>query len=51
MASLNLILVLKNLCVVNTAKQGRDAVVGVLGQTMPPTLSHRAIDVARVRAI
>ena len=36
----NSILVLQNLSVANIAKQGFDAVVGVLGQTMPPTLSQ-----------
>ncbi len=40
MAIQNSILVLKNLCVANVAKQGCDAVAGVLGQTMPPTLSQ-----------
>jgi hypothetical protein len=40
MAMQNLNLVLKNLCAVNTAKQGRDAVAGVLGLRMPPALSH-----------
>jgi hypothetical protein len=40
MASLNLILALENLCVVNTAKQGRVAVAGVLGQRMPAALSQ-----------
>ena len=41
MAIQNSILVLKNLCVVNVAKQGRDAVVGVLGHTMPEALSQQ----------
>jgi hypothetical protein len=40
MAIQNSILVLKNLCVANVAKQGRDAVVGVLGQSMPRSLSQ-----------
>jgi hypothetical protein len=41
MAIQNSILVLKNLCVVNVAKQGRDAVVGVLGHQMPTALSQQ----------
>jgi hypothetical protein len=40
MAKQNLNLVLKNLCAANAGKQGRDAVAGVLGQTMPPALSQ-----------
>src|SRR4051812_17470517 len=40
MAIQNSILVLKNLCVATIAKQGRDAVVGVLGRQMPEALSQ-----------
>ncbi len=40
MAIQNFILVLENLCAVNTVKQGRDAVAGVLGQSMPEALSQ-----------
>jgi len=40
MAVQNLNLVLKNLCAANAGNQGRDAVAGVLGQTMPPVLSQ-----------
>jgi hypothetical protein len=41
MAIQNSILVLKNLSVANVAKQGRDAVVGVLGHSMPRSLSQQ----------
>ena len=41
MAIQNSILELKNLCVVNAAKQGHDAVAGVLGQRMPAALSQQ----------
>ena len=40
MAVQNLNLVLKNLYAANAGKQGRDAVAGVLGQTMPSALSQ-----------
>src|SRR5688572_13276384 len=40
MAVQNLNLVLKNRCTANAGNQGRDAVAGVLGQTMPPALSQ-----------
>jgi hypothetical protein len=40
MAIQNSNLVLKNLCMVNLTEQGRDAVAGVLGHQMPPTLSQ-----------
>lgn len=40
MAIQNLILVLKNLCVVGTAKRGCDTAAGVLGQRMPAALSQ-----------
>lgn len=36
----NSILVLNNLCVANIAKQGRDAVVGKLGHSMPEAMSQ-----------
>jgi len=36
----NLNLVLNTLCTANAGNPGRDAVAGVLGQTMPPALSH-----------
>src|SRR5438046_902775 len=41
MAIQNSILVLKNLCVANVAKQGCDAVAGVLGHQMPEALSQQ----------
>jgi hypothetical protein len=40
MAIQNLNLVLNTVCQANTAKQGRDAVAGVLGLRMPPTPSQ-----------
>ena len=40
MAMQNLNLVLKSLYAANAGNQGRDAVAGVLGQTMPPALSQ-----------
>lgn len=41
MAIQNSNLVLQNLCLVNTAKQGCDAVMGVRGQGMPTALSQQ----------
>ena len=41
MAIQNSIVVIKNLCVANIAKQGHDAVSGVLGHSMPTALSQQ----------
>ena len=49
MAIQNSIVVIKNLCVVNTAKQGCDAVSGVLGHSMPTALSQQGRPMSPVR--